>query len=206
MFRNYRSTSRFCSRALALCCLTPALSYELSDSTLSFHFYADDTQLYISFLAPDSSTALSTLSDTLENVHSWLTCNRLCLNPSKTEFLLIGTSYQRERITQNTLSFSGVNISVSESSRYFGVVFDSELSFNPHISNVVKSCYCWIRQMRKIRASLDYKFAVLLANSLVSAKLDFCSSLYSGISKSLIQRLQLVQNSLARVVSRNKKV
>ena len=43
---------------------------------------------------------------------------------------------------------------------------------------------------------LDHNSTVMLANSLVSSRLDFCNSLFAGIPKTQIHRLQLVQNSL----------
>ena len=42
--------------------------------------------------------------------------------------------------------------------------------------------------------------AIILANSLVSSKLDYCNSLYYGLPAVSIDRLQKVQYSLARVV------
>ena len=76
---------------LLFCLYTTPLSHMLSTTALSYHFYADDTQLYISFNSPDSATSLATLSSALDSVHAWLTSNRLSVNPSKTEFLIIGT-------------------------------------------------------------------------------------------------------------------
>src|SRR3989441_4566411 len=61
---------------------------------ISFHLYADDTQLYISFSSSDSSLALASLSHALDSVYSWLTLNLLSVNPNKTEYLLIGTQQQ----------------------------------------------------------------------------------------------------------------
>jgi hypothetical protein len=40
-----------------------------------------------------------------------------------------------------------------------------------------------------------------LANSLVSSKLDYCNSLYYGISKHNLNKLQIIQNSLARAIT-----
>ena len=44
-----------------------------------------------------------------------------------------------------------------------------------------------------------------LANTLVSSKLDYCNSLYSGISQTNLSKLQRIQNSLARVITNSSK-
>ena len=150
----------------------------LSNRSVSFHLYADDTQLYISFSSSDSTTNLSVLSSTLDTIHSWLTLNRLTVNPAKTEFLLIGTKQQRSKITNCSISFLGIPITPSIHARNLGVEFDSDLSFSQHISNVCRSSYYQIRQFRQLRSSLDTNSAKLLANALVSSKLDYCNSLF----------------------------
>ena len=172
----------------------------LSNSSVSFHLYADDTQLYISFSAADSSTSLSSISSTLDVIHSWLSLNRLTVNPSKTEFLLIGTPQQRSKITNSTLFFQNTGINPSSHARNLGVEFNSNLSYTEHISNICRTSFFQIRQLRQIRPSLDTNSAKLLANALVSSKLDYCNSLLYNLPDTSINRLQRVQNSLARVV------
>ena len=184
---------------------TTPLSYLLDSSSLSYHFYADDTQLYISFKACDAASALGVLSGTLDELHKWLSRNFLSLNPAKTEFLLIGSSQQRSKLTLSSFSFSGTTISSSSSVRNLGVIFDSDISLKEQIAQASKSCHYHTRQIRLIRPLLDHDSTVLLANSLVSSKLDFCNSLYAGLPKSTIQPLQLAQNSLARVVFSSRK-
>src|SRR5207245_8086117 len=51
-----------------------------------------------------------------------------------------------------------------------------------------------------IRSSLDTNSAIILANALVSSKLDYCNSLFYSLPDSSLDRLQSVQNALARVV------
>ena len=184
---------------------TTPLSYQLDSSNLSYHFYADDTQLYISFKANESTSSLGLLSDTLDGLHKWLSRNSLSLNPSKTEFLLIGSPQQRSKLSLTSFSFSGTTVSCSLSVRNLGVIFDSDLSFKDHVTQVSKSCHHHIRQLRSIRPLLDHDTAVLLANSLVASKLDFCNALYAGLPNVTINRLQLVQNSLARTVYSSRK-
>src|SRR5207247_2401081 len=86
---------------------TSPFSHILENINIYIHLYADDTQLYISFSSSDSPLALASLSHALESVYSWLTLNRLSVNPNKTEYLLIETQQQRSKITDSSLSFHG---------------------------------------------------------------------------------------------------
>ena len=175
---------------LLFCLYTTPLSHILNATTLSYHFYADDTQLYISFNSPDSATSLATLSSALDSVHAWLTSNRLSVNPSKTEFLIIGTPQQRSKLTAATLTFQGTLLTPTDSTRNLGFIFDKDLSAKQHISSVCKTSYFQIRQLRQVRSSLDTNSAIILANSLVSSKLDYCNSLYYNLPATSLDRLQ----------------
>ncbi len=56
--------------------------------------------------------------------------SKLSLNSDKTEFIIIGTKPQRHYLsTQFPVKFLDSDICPSDSVRYLGVVFDSDLSF-----------------------------------------------------------------------------
>ena len=61
------------------------------------------------------------------------------------------------------------------------------------------------RYIRRIRHLLPLSAATALANSLVSSKLDYCNSLYNGISQANLNKIQRIQNTLARVVTNTSK-
>jgi hypothetical protein len=98
------------------------------------------------------------------------------------------------------LSFSNTTLTPTTHVRNLGVIFDADLSFKKHISTLCSSSFHHIRQLRQIRSSLDTKSVALLANSLVSSKLDYCNSLFYGLPATSMNRIQRIQNSLARVV------
>jgi len=56
------------------------------------HIYADDTQLFTSFQPKTFTEHISRLQDALTSIAHCMTANLLCLNNSKTEFLLLGRS------------------------------------------------------------------------------------------------------------------
>jgi hypothetical protein len=185
---------------------TSPLSTLISDSSVSHHLYADDTQLFISFAASEFSVNILHLQATIASVSNWMSSNLLSLNQGKTEFLLIGLPVQLSKVSDPTLLMpSQVTISPANSARNLGVVFDSELSMTQHISSVSKSCFLSIRDLRRIRNTLDLTTARTIATSLIHTKLDYCNSLFLNLPKSQLGRLQLILNSSARAVSKTPK-
>ena len=127
--------------------------------------------------------------------------NILKLNPDKTEFLLIGTKYMREKYASLfPTDILGNDISPADQAHNLGVIFDSDFSFSKHISNVVKSCHYHMRDLRRIRRYLSVSDATALANALISSCLEYCNSLLYDITDKNLKKLQVVQNSLHHIV------
>ena len=55
---------------------------------ISYHMYADDSQLYVDFSPCDEKTALANLP--IQEVREWLRENFLLLNDKKTEVVIFG--------------------------------------------------------------------------------------------------------------------
>jgi len=69
-----------------------------------------------------------------------------------------------------------------------------------HVTAVVKACFAALRQIRSVRCSLTRTTLLTLVHALVVTNVDYCSSVLSGISGQLLQRLQSVFNAAARLV------
>ena len=71
---------------------------------LSYHFYADDTQLYLSFETSspeDLSTCTSALEDCVKDIDLWVLNDKLKLNSGKTEIIVFSSSYRRRPALKN---------------------------------------------------------------------------------------------------------
>ncbi|XP_078126476.1 uncharacterized protein LOC144530683 [Sander vitreus] len=130
--------------------------------------------------------------------------NFLKLNSDKTEFLLIHSKSTLSKINNPTLTIDGTIVSLSPQARNLGVIFDSTLSLEPHIRHVIKTSFFHLRNIAKIRPSVTPPAAERLIHAFISSRLDYCNSLLLGISSTDINRLQLVQNSAARLITHSK--
>ena len=128
---------------------------------------------------------------------------KLKLNPEKTEFIIIGQKAIRESLAPNfPIPLLQNNISPSVEVKNLGVIFDSDNFFDNHVAKICHACYYHLRNLRRIRKFLSDDTAILLANAMVSSRLDYCNSLLYGVSKSNIAKLQRVQNALWRIIFR----
>ena len=78
------------------------------------------------------------------------------------------------------------------------------MSFECQINKVVKSCYTFIKKLTQVKGFLSQTQLQQLVSSDVFSEIDYCNSLYYGISSKLIMKLQRVQNCAARLVWKNR--
>ena len=65
--------------------------------------------------------------------------NKLKINDSKTDFLIITSSFLKQSIDDLNIMVGDSNIVSSNSARNFGVIFDKCMKLDYHISSVCKS-------------------------------------------------------------------
>jgi hypothetical protein len=163
--------------------------------------YADDTQLYTA-LQPQNID-LTAIQQCTNDIHRWYAENGLLLNPTKSEAMAVGTQAQ---VTATSASgpviIAGTPVPFSHEVKLLGVTIDSTLSFDKHVSNVVRSCNYHLHALRHIRPLLSEDAAKTIGFSLVSSRLDYCNSLLYSTTDKNLKRLQTVQNDLARTVLR----
>src|SRR6218665_951404 len=96
-----------------------------------------------------------------------MSSNLLHLNPSKTEFIIIGLSAQIKKIPDLSIHLSDNSSSTTFTSdapvHNLSVTFDPHLSFSNHLTNLSRSCFMHIRDLRRIRPMLDSKTASTIA-------------------------------------------
>ncbi len=87
----------------------------------------------------------------------------------------------------------------------FGCFIRQPLIFWKSFSNVTKRVFFHLRNIAKLRNMLSVSDAEKLVHALMTCRLDYCNALLGGCPASSINKLQIVQNAAARVLTRSRK-
>ena len=128
-----------------------------------------------------------------------MSSNFLLLNSDKTEVLLLGPK------TIRILSLNSFLVTPGTSVKRLGVTIDPDLAFNEHITNIARIAFLHPRSIAKLRNALSLQDAEKLVHAFITSRLDYCNTLLSGCSSKSLNKLQLVQNAAARVLTRTRK-
>jgi len=127
----------------------------------------------------------------------------LKLNADKTRVNLdwISTATHNVNISELQLQSSVVQFTNTVSDHV--VMVDSQLKMSAHVTAVSRSCMFQLRQLRAVRHSLFTDAAKTLVIALSSSRLDYCNSLFAGVTSGLMTKLLSVQNAAARFTSKS---
>jgi exonuclease III len=173
---------------------------------VSFHFYADDTQIYLSFNISSATSALAQMEKCVSDIRAWMATNFLSLNDDKTEVIVCGTKSMLSKLNSMSVTIGDVKIQQVSEVRNIGALFNSSFSLDGQVSQVCRSAWYHLRNIGQIRPFLDRTSAERLIHAFVTSKLDNLNSLLYNLPKYQIHRLQRVQNAAARLINLVKKV
>ena len=179
---------------------TAELSLLLEDLNVSFHLYADDTQIY--FRVSDANLDSLKIKFVIEKVQDWMSSRKLKLNTDKTEIMLVGTDYHSQNL--NFPAFCHLNsndIQIKNEVRNLGVIFDSNLSMKSHLKRVKSSVIGNIINISRISKYLDKSSIMKLVHGLVLSKIDFSNSIFYELPDYDLRSMQLLINSAVRLIS-----
>ncbi|XP_047998480.1 uncharacterized protein LOC125235894 [Leguminivora glycinivorella] len=165
-----------------------------------YHIYADDIQIYITCKPSEIDSAINKLNMDLANIASWALDNSLMLNPTKTKYLIFGTKTQLNKIRPTRdVMLSGELIERVYEARNLGLVMDSELRFEKHVAESVRTCFFRLKLLYNIRPFINETLRIQLIETLVLSKLNYMDLVYGPRLLSKTKRLiQRVQNACTR--------
>lgn len=181
---------------------TSSLGRFLNHYGVHYHFYADDTQIWLPFDPDEMDDAIARMKKCLQGLQGWMQHFKLKMNCEKTEFMILASQHLRSRIdaTRN-IEIAPETVSPSNRARNLGVVMSPTLSLDAHVSALCKSAYAQISAINKIKRFMDARTLETIMHAFVSNKLDYCNSLLLGAPAYLLARVQKIQNVAARIIA-----
>ena len=210
--KNYPSATIFCHSVVyrSACGLEEdGLCFCVKNDLLpNAHGYADDHQIYLSFTPANQTSqeeALHVTQNCVNDVRKWMLVNKLKINDSKTEFLIIGSKHQLSKITIDSIKIGDSEIKPVASVKNLGVLIDNNLSMESHITKTCSIAFYHIYNIKHIRKYLTRDLTEKIVHALITSKLDYCNSLLFGLLNYQLQKLQRVQNAAARIIAGTRK-
>lgn len=176
---------------------TSSLGAVIRSHGFSYHCYADDTQLFLSF-PPEDTTVSARISACLADISTWMKERHLQLNLSKTELIVVSACPSIQ--TQIGVMLESNLLVPTNSARNLGVMIDDQLTFKVHVASIARSCRYALYNIRRIRPYLTQQATQLLVQALVISRIDYCNSLLAGLPACTFKPLQMIQNAAARLV------
>ena len=126
----------------------------------------------------------------------------LKLNTDKTEVIMFSSPHNSKHIEDLSVTVGDSKVKQSVKVKNLGAIFDSNMNMEDHVNSVCRSCYLHLRQIGRIQKYLTIDASKQLVTSLVISRLDYCNALLYGVSQTLVNKLQIVQNTAARIITR----
>ena len=113
---------------------------------LDYHFYVDDTQLFISFKDCYVDVARLRVQNCVADICHWMGVNEQELNHDKTEIMLICSKYHTRQFF-SYFSMGNERLTTTANARSLGVVLDDNMLFVVHLSDICRSSFYQLRNL-----------------------------------------------------------
>jgi hypothetical protein len=152
----------------------------------------------MSYTSDKEDEAREKIRQVFKIITEFMSDNHLKLNADKTVFIPItrkSKDFSPLVLDNNTL------IRPSKEARNLGVFMQSNMSIDRHISHVRKTCQFHLRNIYQLKAVIPKEALPKVIYAYINSRYDFCNSLLSGATEKQIQKIQLIQNSCARILT-----
>lgn len=123
------------------------------------HVYADDTQLYLAFNPSQDANqwkAVTATENCVKDLRAWMLSNKLKINGSKTEFMLLGSKSSLAKVHFNSIQAGECVVQKVPHVRNLGVWLDGHLDMQLHITKQCQKAMMHLQDIRSTRKCLQY--------------------------------------------------
>ena len=161
--------------------------------------FADDTGVFM--FGPSLQALIQESSNNMSKLYEWFLKNNLALSLEKTNFIIFHG--KRKKIPDITeIKFGNHSIPRVKSTKYIGLILDETLSWDQHVEGVLRNIHRYFGVFYNVRDFINKDLIRTIYFSCVFSHIKYGIEIYGNCKKSLIQKLQVSQNKLLRVLSK----
>lgn len=143
--------------------------------------------------------AIEKMNYDLERIFKWLCANKLFLNCSKTQYMILGVKKSNET-NKTEIKIDNHVIQKVEKIKYLGITIDDQMTMNEQIEEVVKKTAHKVNFLKRIAKKLPEEHKKIVCNAIIDPNFNYCASIYIHCNKQQIERMQIIQNRAMKII------
>ena len=121
------------------------------------------------------------ISSELQNLHQWCCVNKLLINPTKTNAIIIPPKQTKAPITRLLFINNGSAVNIVDSAQYLGVVIDNKLKFKQHIKMMQGKVARSVGILSNLKHFFTQNFMLQLYYALVNSFLSYAIIIWGAL-------------------------
>ena len=169
-----------------------------SSSLLTFHLFADDSNLF--YKNKYLNVLETTINNELSNVYTWICSNKLSLNIEKSNYIIFRSLKKKAHTI--TVNISKIRLKEMPRIKYLGVLLDSHLNWKAHISLLsTGKLKKFIGILGKARHYTNIEILRNLYYTLIYPYLTYRTLFWGHTYKTTLLPLFILQKKAIRIIS-----
>ena len=165
------------------------LFYKCEESIIAS--YADDTTPYS--CARNTQTVITELKSISCKIFHWFQYNHLKTNPGKCRLLLSSK-------TPTDVSIGYASIKTSSKATLLGILIDSELSFDQHISSICSKASKKLHALGRIASFMSFNKRRTLMKAFIESQFNYCPLIWMFHSRTMNNKINRIHERALRLV------
>ena len=167
------------------------------NTNFKVHLSADDTNLIMN--GSDAKQLEMDVNNELANVDNWMRKNKISINFSKTEYMLI--SRKKEKY-QFKIFINDNEISKNDHIKYLGVLLDNKLTWHYHIEKVRTKAIKGIGAIARLTNLVSTSMLHNIYYTMIFSHLIYCNLAWGSAAKTVVTPLHILQKKAARLTTK----
>lgn len=169
----------------------------------NYHLYADDLQIYRSFLPEDAASNFELINLDIQSLLEWVCRHGLFINALKTQAMLVGSAKLCLKVDRETLPPILVNdqaVKLVSSVKNLGIIMNENLTWGEQVAVLSQKVVGTLRRLERYRHDLPKNVKIKLVQALIMPLFDYGAVVYYDVHEILNIKLQRLQNAAVRFI------